>query len=158
MGKVKKKVRVFALGNALLGDAGVGLALGYQLSHSLSKYPVDIYIEEESNFSFVEDIDITEPIIIIKGLLTNEVVGSVKSFNLNANISDEFGELYNIDEIPTSLQNVIDKRFGEIIIIGIKSVDWTTQFSDELLEKFDDLNKDLVEKIKDYSLSYIQTE
>lgn len=155
MGKVNKKVRVFALGNALLGDAGVGLALGYQLSHLLSKYPVDIYIEEESDFSFVESIDITEPIIIIKGLLTNGVTGSVKSFNLNTNINDQFGDLYNIEEIPTSLQKVIDKRFGEIIIIGIKFVDWTTQFSDELLEKFDDINKDLVEKIKDYCLSYI---
>ena len=155
MGYQKNKIKVFALGNPLLGDAGVGLAIGYELTHQLLNYPVDVYIEDEEDINNDNNWAPDDFIIIIKGLPSTNEIGFISQFTLTSNIKSEFSQKFNYDEIPEKLKPKIEKSIGEILIVNINTVDWTTDFTPELQLKFNDIVNYIAERIKNYCLAYV---
>lgn len=151
----KNKIKIFALGNPLLGDASIGLLIGYQLEKALNKCPVDIFIEEDSKFHIDSEFENDDFIIIIKGLPSYKKVGTLTQFNLHHDTYNKFSKEYNINEIPGDLQKILNKNIGEIIVININNVNWTTELSEELFSKFEYLTDVLSRRIKTYSLAYI---
>lgn len=154
MGDIKGKIKIFALGNPFLGDAGVGLALGQELKSIFTEDIVEINTIEDSTVFSLNNINARDFIIVIKGLPSKNRIGSISQFTLSENIKEEFSKKYNYEEIPQILQNLIPFHLGEILIINTGKIDWDNTYSDEILKQYPKILSYLSQRIKNYSIAY----
>lgn len=151
----RSMIKVFALGNALLGDAGIGLAIGHELYKLFPDFPVEINIAEETMLYDNKSIKESDFVMIIIGLPSTHKVGSITQFTLNNDIRNTFQKNYNFDEIPDFLQKIISNRVGEILVININKIDWTTDYSSELQKQLNNIIKQISLRIKIYIRAYL---
>ncbi len=144
-------IRVFGIGNVLLCDDGIGVRVVEKMKESIERLSNDVeVIIGETDFMYcIEAIDYSDFIIIVDSTYFKAEPGTIKVLFFEN--CDEFlskSTSAHEDSFLSLLRTDYRNIQGYVIGIEIGKVDYDLELSKGISDKFDDICKGVLERIK----------
>jgi len=150
----KRKVAVIGVGNLLMGDEGVGIAVVRRLEKVVISDELEIIDAGTSFFTMVSELRRFQKVIIVDAVHGREAPGSVYRFTMEdvEGKKDSVLSLHDFGVFESiRLERLIAPMPEEIIFYGVEplSVRLTMQLSPTLQEKVGYVVQKIIEELKE---------
>lgn len=136
---VKKKVKVIAIGNRLMGDDGIGIHIVEKIKDNFCKDHIEFIIGETDTNYCLDEIDKDDFVIIIDAIFNSKTPGTIATMKIEE-VNDRRVSCSQHDISLIQLVKMYNKSLSGLVIgVEVSNIDLRENLSEELTKCFDEI-------------------